>query len=407
MSKTLISFLGTGPIENQDGTKLREYRKAKYSINGEIVGESSFVSSVLMDYFEFDHIILIGTVKSMWEAVYEYYCKKNNKEFDLDEYITLADTIDSANHKTKIDELDLTIVRNVLGVNSSAVLIPYGLTRKEQIIIFKTVEQSLSRFREGDEIILDVTHSFRSLPLFTTSIINYIQSLSDKKIIFQKVYYGMLDAMREFNGIAPIIGISTAVELQNWTTAAYSFKEYGKGSLLADLLGGDSGKMIQIFSDAVNINYLNEIKTKLTNFQEFSEGELSNEFAQWVIPEVLSSFTKRLQRTGNSQWRFQYELSIWHREKENFGSAYIVLVESMVTYVCEKNNWDWGKFQSRERAKSKIKENIFGLRNSHKKANQIRNNIAHNLNRRGNKVSEDIKSLIKLQRDFLKQTKKS
>lgn len=401
MAKTLISFLGTGPNKKEDGAQIREYRKAKYSIDGQVVGESSFVFSVLMDYYQFDSIILIGTVKSMWEAVYHYYCDKNGVEFDWDEYAKLEEFIENANHNTSLT-LDLSKVREALGGNSDAILIPYGLNRREQVEIFTSIEQTLQKFQDGDEIILDVTHSFRSLPLFASSVINYIQSLTDKNLKFEKVYYGMLDAMREFDNIAPIVDISTAIELQKWTTAAYSFKEYGKGKLLADLLGGDEGEMIKIFSDAVNINYLNEIQIRLTNFQDFSQKELTNEFAQWVVPEVLAAFTKRLQKAGQSQWRFQYELSKWHYERENYSAAYIVFVESIVTYVCEENDWKWNSFTKREEAKEKIKENIFGLSDLHKEANLIRNNIAHNLGARGNKVNNDIESFKSLQKMFLK-----
>lgn len=403
MAKTLISFLGTGLAEKQDGTKLREYRKATYSYESKVIGESPFVSSLLMDYFQFDNIILIGTVKSMWEAVYHYYCEKNNFEFDLYMYIELADKIDKANNQTNLNVLDLSEVRKVIGQNSDAVLIPYGLNRVEQIEIFKTISETFKRFNDGDEIILDVTHSFRSLPLFATTIINYFQSLTEKKIQFEKVYYGMLDAMREFDGIAPIVDISTAVELQKWTTAAYSFKEYGKGKLLADLLGGDEGDMIKIFSDAVNINYLNEIKARLTNFQQFSQKKLSNEFAQWVVPEVLASFAKRLQKVGGSNWKFQFELSQWHYERENFSSAYIVFVESILTFVCEHNGWKLDEKPKREAAKKLIIEKDFlNLKAIYTQANKPRNNIAHNLNRRVNRTNTDIQNLGKMLKKFSK-----
>ncbi len=406
MARILISFLGTGRATKEDGTSIREYRKAKYSIDGKVVGESSFVSSVLMDHFQFDHLILIGTCKSMWEAVYEYYCDKNGKQFKMDTYVDLADSIEGANHQTNPDEFDVSGVISVLGDGSDAIVIPYGLNRKEQMIIFSRIGNAFEQFRKGDEIILDVTHSFRSLPLFTTSIINYFQSLSNNHIVFSKIYYGMLDAMSELNYVAPIIDISTAVELQNWTTAAYSFKEYGKGAMLADLLGGDEGKIIKIFSDAVNINYLNEIKSKLTNFQQLAENEFDSEFAQWVVPDVLKSFTERLQRVGNSHWRFQFELSRWHREKQNYSSAYIVFVEGIITFVCEQEGWDWKQSDIRQEAKKALtSRNAYELRKVYTNANKSRNNIAHNLDRRSNQTGNDISNLGVLQKEFLKLVK--
>lgn len=406
MAKILISFLGTGPVSHDSNSNVREYRKAKYSFEDKQIGESSFVSSILMDHFRFDGLILIGTTKSMWEEAYRYFCEKKRIHFNEDYYYDLAEKIEKANHRTDIDQLNLTPIKNALGTKSNALVIPYGLNRQEQLQIFSVIGEAFKALKSGDEISLDITHSFRSLPLFGTTVIHFIQLLSDKDIKLSKVYYGMLDAMREFDNVAPIVDVSTTIELQNWITAGYSFKEYGKGSMLADLLGGDGGKMIQIFSDAVNINYLGEIQQRLTTFRNLTEHTFENEFAGWVVPQVLNSFTQRLLRAGKEQHRFQYELSVWHTEKQNYASAYIVFTEAIITYVCEKENIDWKAKVNRDRVKLKItQENVYGLKKIYEEANKARKNIAHNLNKRGNQIRADIVNLEKLQMEFSKVTK--
>src|SRR5699024_4406144 len=77
-------------------------------------------------------------------------------------------------------------------------------------------------------------------------------------------------------------------------------------------------------------------------------------FAQWVIPQVLETFTKRLFKAGTTQHLFQYELSVWHREKQNYSSAYIVFVESIITYICEKAKVKWNDINNRKAAKNYI-----------------------------------------------------
>lgn len=405
--KILISFVGTGRPSLIEGKTIREYRKAQYAMDGVALGESTFVSSILYDYLEIDSLILIGTSKSMWEEVYNYFSNKNEIPIDEDYYLKLAEMMDSSSHSTAINSIDLTQVNTVLGEGSKAVIIPYGLNKEEQIEIFKIIAEALNFLGVGDEIILDITHSFRSLPLFSTSVINYLREVHDKKIKFTKVYYGMLDAISEFNGVAPIIDISSTLELNQWTTAAHSFKEYGKGYLLADLLGEDEGKIIKIFSDAVNINYLNEIKTKLVNFNNHAKNPIPNEFAKWILPEVFNSFVKQLQKGGNSQFRFQYELSCWHRDKKNYASAYIVFVESIITFVCEKKGWKWDNQKERNKAKDEIvQKNIFGLDSIYGQANEPRKNIAHNLNGQVNGMDKAIKALVQLQKDFNNITNK-
>src|SRR5690554_5919268 len=144
MSKTLISFLGTGGKLNKEGQVIREYRTAKYSIEGKFAGESSFVTSVLMDHFAIDNLILIGTVKSMWEEAYRYFCEKNNRPIDVDYYVELSDQIDRANYQTSLSELSLKPLEESLGKNLKVVVIPYGLNKAEQVVIFKSLSETFS-----------------------------------------------------------------------------------------------------------------------------------------------------------------------------------------------------------------------------------------------------------------------
>ncbi len=78
MAKILISPIGTGGL-SKDNTSAREYRKTNYKID-EKVYERSFVSSALKDHLGIDHILFIGTVKSMWEEVYRFYNEDKGSE---------------------------------------------------------------------------------------------------------------------------------------------------------------------------------------------------------------------------------------------------------------------------------------------------------------------------------------
>jgi CRISPR-associated Csx2 family protein len=394
--KILISFLGTGPTNER-----REYRKATYSIDGKNY-QSAFVASVIGQHYEIANHIIIGTVKSMWEELYRYYSEKNNIEIDDNYYLNFSELIDSSNHKTNLDayDADFTGIENVIGGQSKCVLIPYGLNQNEQLEIFRRISQTFDQvIEQNDEIILDITHSFRSLPLFSTTVINYLNDVKDKKAVVSKVLYGMLDAMREFNDIAPIIDITSTIELNQWSKAAYAFKEYGKGYLLADLLSGDEARIINLFSDAVGINYLSEIKVRLTNFQQLAQQEIKNEFAKLILPQVLEEFVSKLQKAGNTQYHFQFELAKWHYEKKNYSAAFIVFVESLVTYICFLENFDWKQQNLREEAKKKI-NNHPDIAKIYRKVNIPRKNIAHNLSKRPDSLKKDIELLDEKLKEF-------
>lgn len=396
--KILISFLGSGPTNEK-----REYRKATYTID-EKHYQSTFVASVIGQHFQISNQIIIGTVKSMWEELYRYYSEKSNIEIDDNYYLNFSELIDSSDHKTNLDayDADFTVIENAIGGQSKCVLIPYGLNQNEQLEIFRRISQTFDQvIEQNDEIILDITHSFRSLPLFSTTVINYLNDVKDKKAVVSKVLYGMLDAMREFNDIAPIIDITSTIELNQWSKAAYAFKEYGKGYLLADLLGGDEAKIINLFSDAVGINYLSEIKVRLTNFQQLAQQEIKNEFAKIILPQVLDEFVLKLQKAGNAHHQFQFELSKWHYEKKNYGAAFIVFVESLITYICFLEDFDWKQQNLREEAKKKI-FNHSNISKIYQKVNIPRKNIAHNLNKRPESMRKDIDLLAEKLKEFEK-----
>ena len=75
MAKILIAGLGKGIKEDE------KYRETNYSIekgnNESIIYENeSFITSALEKHFEIDKTIYIGTVGSMWDNLYSYYCDK-------------------------------------------------------------------------------------------------------------------------------------------------------------------------------------------------------------------------------------------------------------------------------------------------------------------------------------------
>ena len=83
MAKILIAGLGKGI--KKDG----KYRETNYSIEkidkeNIIYKNESFITSALEKHFEINKTIYIGTVGSMWDNLYSYYCNKYNLKEDED-----------------------------------------------------------------------------------------------------------------------------------------------------------------------------------------------------------------------------------------------------------------------------------------------------------------------------------
>lgn len=402
MPRTLISFIGTGSL-NKSNEAVREYRTATYTFEGKEIGRDSFIASVLYNHLKIDRLILIGTVKSMWEEVYQKFSSERGIEIDEEYYLQLSDWADKSGYKTSLDSFDLSKLIDVLGEDSQVRLIPYGLNEQEQWSIFNVLTDVFKTLETREEIYLDITHAFRSLPIFSMTALMYLQDVLQKSVEIKGVYYGMLETSSEFNGQTPIVDLSLILKLQDWIKGAYSFLNFGKGYLIADLLEDKTeGKLLRSFSDSLSLNYLADIEKKIHQFRSLAK-KVEQPIARMILPPVLLDFTNRLMHS-KTQAEFQLELSIWHREQKSFSSAYIVFVESMITYACEQEGWDWQKINDRNKAKSRLKSyaKYKALRRSYKNCNSIRNNIAHNLRGTQQEKNADISELVKFQNQFKK-----
>lgn len=377
MPRTLISFIGTGPTIQ--AKQARAYRTAAYTLDGKDIGTGAFIASVLADMLLTDRLILIGTVRSMWEEVYRFFAEKNGLAVDEDYWLALAELSENGSHKSDWNGFDFAELRQVLGDKSRVLLIPYGLDKQEHYDIFQVLTEAFKSLPDGEEVYLDVTHGFRSLPLFSLTSLLYLQDVLQTSVRLEKIYYGMLEASGEFDGKTPVVDLSLVFEIQNWIKAAYAFMQFGKGGLTADLLTDkQQQKTVREFSDALSLNYLTKIEKQLHNFRSVGM-KIDQPLAKLFLPPVLTDFTDRLLHL-KTQAAFQLELSIWHFEKSDYSSAYIVFVESLVTYVCEQENLAWQEIFDRQYAKNELKkgQKYKSLRKIYKSCNKIRNAIAHN-----------------------------
>lgn len=177
MAKILISPIGLGGRFKNKETNDREYQDTCYKIGDKSYPKSRFMASVLYEHLKLDGIIFIGTVKSMWEEVYRFFCEKNGIIKDDEYWMDLACKIDNLNYQSELNFLDLSPVETVLGDRSKCILTKYGLDEGELWENFHNIFEILDLIQTGDEIYIDITHSFRSLSLFLFLTITFIKDL--------------------------------------------------------------------------------------------------------------------------------------------------------------------------------------------------------------------------------------
>jgi CRISPR-associated Csx2 family protein len=140
-------------------------------------------------------------------------------------------------------------------INVQAVLIPEGKNTEELWQIFKIVFDHL---KEGETLYLDVTHSFRSLPIFGLALLNYSRIV--KNVQIGGIFYGAFEVMgpaKEVeriapeNRIAPVFDLGNVYTLMEWSTAVHVFLFTGRAEELAELVRGN---LKPILSDPGKIN---------------------------------------------------------------------------------------------------------------------------------------------------------
>ena len=387
--KVLVSFLGTGKLEKNSSA--RQYVKTLYRFEDGREYASAFIAQALKDYYQVDKVILIGTVHSMWEEVYSSFV--SDEQRDEDYYVKLGEYCAATTPKSELSIPDIGKLESAIGAGSHVVLTHYGINAEEneknqQIIL--GLEELLDK---GDELYVDITHAFRSLPLLLLNSLIYIQTVSQKKITIRHVCYGMFNSEMPY---APVISLDSLMETTSWIIGAYAFQEYGNAYKIADLLDkkdSSTGARLRRFSDLMNLNHLHGIKHQSDLRCLRNKADYSSKTAEMLIAPIVREFSREF-NPDQKTYLFQFKLAVWHRDHHNYSSAFIVLQESIISYICYLANWDEDKIEARENAKlalygrksilkqlpPSLVEKSKALRSCYESINRTRNSIAHYLN---------------------------
>lgn len=382
--KVLISFLGTGPLESKES---RTYKTANYHLNDEDLGNYPFVSAALKKHYHIDTVLLVGTVHSMWEEVYRWFCSERALPIDDDTYLEIAAACENANHSSPLIIPHQEAIEEALGKDSKVILIKYGITEeeiRENINIILSLQQYL---KNGDELIVDITHSFRSLPMFMMNLLIYLQNVSSKKITISNIHYGMLEIVREI-GFAPILDLKAMMDVNDWITGAYSFSEFGNAYKISELIKGQDksvANLLDEFSNLMNLNHLYAIQKISQRLSHIRNKDYQTLLPKLTINPIVESFVNRFNVRENNHSLFQLKVARWQLDHRKFAQAMLTINEAMISYVCEINRLKWDNQNERDYAKGALSYRCSGLKcdkalkKIYKNLKPLRNSTAHSL----------------------------
>lgn len=110
------------------------------------------------------------------------------------------------------------------------IAIPDGKDSEQMWEIFEVIFDEL---QDGDELYLDITNSFRYLPMLLVVLVNYAKLLKNVKV--KAIFYGNYEARDKESNIAPIMDLLPLSVLQDWTLAASDYLRYGQVEKLFEL----------------------------------------------------------------------------------------------------------------------------------------------------------------------------
>ena len=159
--------------------------------------------------------------------------------------------------------------------------VPSGKSTKEIWEMFSSITNEIP---ENSQLIVDVTHGFRSQPMLALSIAVFLRTV--KNVQIKKILYGAYEAKE--NDIAPIFDITSFINILDWTFAVDNFIKFGNANQLRNILSALQKKL----------KFEQDQNSSIKSF-----GILLNDITQslaLIRPSEVSKFSKELPAKINS-----------------------------------------------------------------------------------------------------------
>ena len=317
--KVLLLTLGTGNLSN--ATESASYILTQYMINGfnyQKDGEdkkTSFVAEPIINFFRPNEVFILGTVKSVWHQLYASITtvniedtsyiedvnyqklvkieQDNGIDTDIEKLaefeISISDIFQKIDEKMwkeyvddDYDKPNIHVLLTKYGINGNELNENYG--------ILKRIESYMSE-DVCYEVAFDITHSFRSLPIYNLIIFNYIKNITKYNIVISHVYYGNIDARYELNNVAPIVDLGDLIDVLDLTSGVSEFKNTGNATSILPLID-DKDELRSVLYDfdlSTQLNAFGKIGKSLIKLEELCKKNDGSEDRYTGVREMIST----------------------------------------------------------------------------------------------------------------------
>lgn len=352
---TLVSFLGKG--QHNSG-----YRDTDYIFDdGDVYAHQKYIGLALQKKLEADKVILLGTSSSMWDVFLEA-----GSDALEEQWFSLSDAVKTSSVTEELLQPFEQYLQQQLNAQVRCILIPFARTTQEQIEILSVLANALS---EDENIILDVTHGFRHLPMLSLVAARFLKVI--KSVHVQHIYYGALD-MTSAKG-TPVLKLDGLLNLLDWIDALGKFDKDGDYGEFAELLiqeGLAQSDAEQLRQAAFFERTSNSSKAKEKLSTLFSKLEpVSTPVFNLFKPQLIKRLTWfKEQNRGLREQKLAQE----YFRRHDYLRAVIYAMEGMISQYLYEQKQDENDFSIRKDAQNKLKN-----KDSFRKLTYLRNALAH------------------------------
>lgn len=366
MAKVLISFLGT----NRYVYCNYYYQEISNKISNVHFVQEAIIKLFCGDFGENDRYLffLTDAAKEANWIKSEYQDKEGNV------------------HQDKGLQSHLT----ELGINPEEFPINNGYTNQE---IWKIFEVIFNELKPDDEVIFDITHGFRSLPMLGMVLMNYSKIL--KKINIRGIYYGAFEALGPAYKVrtwdiekrnAEILNLISFSILQEWSNAANDFITNGSTKGIEALIQKNPLSLILENPNQATFNKFEKLSNALNKMTLVLSTVRGNQILQAEIFKTVDKIANELKREAfiaplqpileqisNQVKRFKFvdrqsimntfEAVDWCIENKLIQQGITLLQESIITYLIlffdRTHRFDYRNYNDRTFMKDiLLKENL-------------------------------------------------
>jgi len=356
---TLINFLGKGRYEKGGG-----YRTAQYRFEDNSKREVPFFGLALADYLKPDRLILVGTSGSMWDVFFERETSQSDQSLlELIEAVE-SDAVDAAHLKSHACRL-----AKRLGYPVDCVLIDYARDEAGQAALLKKLADSLE---EGEHIAIDVTHSFRHLPMLALIAARFLSRV--RNVVIEDIYYGAYDMKDASSDEVPVLRLKGMLKMLDWVDALSSYDKDGDYGVFSKLLIDDGmpesqARMLEAAAFQERVNHLEGARQKLSASLKAiaaHQGPLGSLFS----PELKT----RIAWVRKPE-RGQRELALAdaYLARRDYLRAAIFLLEGLITSEVNRRRDNPTNYEKRDEARRALGQENWQF----KKLDRLRNALAH------------------------------